>query len=86
MPAFKKALIRQPSLYIWGAEDGLCQFLHPTPPSLEEARRLAPGLLDVVRVEKVGHWIQHEARDRVNAELLKFLGAIDAPRDRRGVV
>ena len=76
MAAFKGMLIQQPSLYIWGAEDGLCQFLHPTPPTLEEARSLAPGLVDVIRVEKVGHWIQHEARDRVNAELLRFLGQI----------
>ena len=65
---------------------GLCQFLHPTPPSLAKARRLAPGLLDVVRVDKVGHWIQHEARDRVTAELLNFLGARDAPQNTRGAV
>lgn len=76
MPAFKGALVTQPSLYIWGAADGLCQFFHPTPPKIEELRRVAPGLVDVIRLENVGHWIQHEASDRLNAELLKFLNAI----------
>jgi len=80
MPAFKNAVIRQPSLYIWGAADGLCQLFHPTPPTLEELRRVAPGLVDVVRLEDVGHWPQHEAANRVNAELLKFLDAIGPPQ------
>ena len=80
MPAFKGALIQQPSLYIWGAADGLCQLFHPMPPTLEELRHLAPGLVDVVRLENVGHWIQHEASDRLNAELLKFLAATGSPQ------
>ncbi len=77
MPAFKNATIDQPSLYIWGAEDGLCQFFHPTPPTVAELRRLAPGLVDVIRMENAGHWIQHEAASLVNAELIKFLGSLD---------
>ncbi len=81
MPAFKGALIRQPSLYVWGAADGLCQLFHPTPPTPEELRRLAPGLVDVVRLENAGHWPQHEAARRVNAELVKFLGKIGSPRE-----
>jgi len=76
MSAFKNAFIHQPSLYIWGAEDGLCQLFHPTPPTAAELRRLAPGLVDVIRVENAGHWIQHEAASRVNAELVKFLGTL----------
>lgn len=76
--AFKGAPIRQPSLYIWGAEDGLCQFFHKTPPTLAELRRGQPGLVGQVRLEGVGHWVQHEAADRLNAELLKFLGALGA--------
>lgn len=81
MPAFKNTLIRQPSLYIWGGADGLCQLFHPTPPTLEELRHLAPSLVGVVRLENVGHWIQHEASDRLNAELLKFLDAIEPPKE-----
>ncbi|MET0906058.1 MAG: alpha/beta hydrolase [Tardiphaga sp.] len=80
MPAFKNQQVSQPSLYIWGAADGLCQFFHPTPPTLEELRRTAPGLMGVIRLEGVGHWIQHEASDRLNAELLKFLNAIGSPK------
>jgi pimeloyl-ACP methyl ester carboxylesterase len=76
MAPFKNVLIEQPSLYIWGAADGLCQLFHPTPPTLEELRQGAPGLVDVVRLEGIGHWVQHEARERVNAELLGFLDAI----------
>ena len=79
-PALKGALVTQPSFYVWGAADGLCRFFHPTPPTVEELRRAAPGLVDVVRLEGVGHWIQHEAGDRLNAELLKFLDAIGSPR------
>jgi pimeloyl-ACP methyl ester carboxylesterase len=76
MPAFKDAIIRKPSLYIWGAEDGLCNLLHPTPPTVADLRGAQLGLLDVIRLEKVGHWIQHEAADRLNAELTKFLRTI----------
>lgn len=57
MPAFKDAIIRKPSLYIWGAEDGLCNLLHPTPPTVADLSGAQPGLLDVIRLEKVGHWI-----------------------------
>jgi pimeloyl-ACP methyl ester carboxylesterase len=80
MPAFRNALIRQPSLYIWGAADGLCRLFHPTPPTLDDLRRVAPGLIDVVRLEGVGHWIQHEASDRLSAELLRFLDAVGSPQ------
>lgn len=74
--AFKNAPIRQPSLYIWGEADGLCQFFHPGGPSLSDLRRGQPGLVDQIMIENAGHWIQHEAADRVNAELLKFLKSI----------
>lgn len=80
MPAFRDAPIRQPSLYIWGAADGLCQFFHPQPPSVDDMRAAAPGLVDVIRLESVGHWIQHEASDRLNAEILRFLETVEASR------
>ncbi|WP_381798778.1 alpha/beta fold hydrolase [Streptomyces niveus] len=79
MPAFKGATIQQPALYIWGAADGLCRLFHPTPPTREELLPLAPGLVDVIRLENVGHWPQHEAADRVSAELIKFLGGLEMP-------
>lgn len=86
MPAFKNMVIRQPCLYIYGAADGLADVFHPTPPTLAELRRTAPGLTDCIRLENVGHWIQHEAADRVNAELVAFLDALGPPSEggRRG--
>jgi pimeloyl-ACP methyl ester carboxylesterase len=80
MSAYKNAVIRQPSLYIWGAADGLCQFFHQDNPTINDMRASQPGLVDVVRLEDTGHWVQHEAADRLNAELLKFLRT-HAPRE-----
>lgn len=78
MAAYKDAVIRQPSLYVWGAADGLCRFLHGDTPSLEDMRRSQPGLVGQVRIEEAGHWVQHEAAERLNAELLKFLAGLEA--------
>ena len=75
-PAYKDAPIRQPSLYVWGAADGLCRFFHPQTPTLAELRRSQPGLVGQVRLDEVGHWVQHEAAERLNAELLKFLAGL----------
>jgi pimeloyl-ACP methyl ester carboxylesterase len=75
MAAYKDAVIRQPSLYIWGADDGLSRMLHPETPSLEELRKAQPNLVDQLRLENVGHWVQHEAADDVNSALVAFLAA-----------
>jgi pimeloyl-ACP methyl ester carboxylesterase len=76
MAAYKDAVIQQPSLYIWGAADGLSQMLHPETPSLEALRQAQPNLVDQVRLEDVGHWVQNEAPDRVNDALIEFLATI----------
>ncbi|MBT2337512.1 alpha/beta hydrolase [Variovorax paradoxus] len=76
--AYKDVLIRQPSIYIWGDADGLCRLFHPVPPTLEELRQTAPGVIGVVCLEGVGHWPHHEASERVNAEIIKFLNSLDA--------
>lgn len=78
-PALKNAVIHQPSLYIYGAADGLAAAFHPTPPTVAGLRRSMPGLVDVIRFD-TGHWIQHEAADRLNTELIKFLGAMGPSR------
>lgn len=83
MSAFKHVTIPQPSLYIWGAADGLCNFFHPTAPTVEELKKTQPKLVDVVRLENVGHWIQHESSDRLNEEILKFLQMLDADAGAR---
>lgn len=76
MPAFRNRPVTQPSLYIWGHADGLRRLLHPDPPTREDLLPAAPGLVDVIGLDDVGHWVQHEARDRLNAELLRFLATI----------
>ncbi|WJE00657.1 alpha/beta fold hydrolase [Streptomyces antimycoticus] len=85
MSAYKGAVIQQPSLYIWGAADGLCRLFHPKPPTREELLPLAPGLVDVIALENVGHWPQHEAADRVNAELISFLGSLNLLEEPTGL-
>lgn len=77
--AYKDALIHQPALYITGAADGLTDMFHPTPPTLAELRQDLPGLVDHIRLENTGHWIQHEAADRVNAALVAFLREVGSP-------
>ncbi|MFJ9623032.1 alpha/beta fold hydrolase [Streptomyces sp. NPDC101181] len=80
MSAFEGVRIQHPSLYIWGASDGLCNFFHPTPPTRDDLLPLVPGLVDVIALENVGHWPQHEAADRVSSELVKFLRGLDQPQ------
>lgn len=82
MPAFKDAVITQPSLYVWGGADGLCRLFHEEPPSRDDLLPLAPGLVDVICFEDVGHWVQHEAADRLNVELLRFLETIGVPSEK----
>jgi pimeloyl-ACP methyl ester carboxylesterase len=74
--AYKGAVIQQPSLYIWGAADGLSQMLHPEIPTLETLREAQPNLVDQIRLENVGHWVQNEAPDRVNDALTAFLAKV----------
>lgn len=76
MAAYKHAVIRQPSLYIWGAADGLSRMSHPETPSLAALRETQPNLVDQIRLENVGHWVQHEAADRVNEALTAFLARL----------
>lgn len=79
----KGQTIRQPSLYLYGARDGLNATFHPTPARLEQMRAVWPGLKKVVRYENTGHWVQHEAADRVNAELVSFLQGLKASSPSR---
>lgn len=72
--AYKGAILQQPALYIWGADDGLCRFFHTATPSFEDFRKVQPSLVRHVRLENTGHWVQHEAAKALNEELLKFLG------------
>jgi pimeloyl-ACP methyl ester carboxylesterase len=69
----RRAPITAPTLVLWGVAD---RFLGR---ELVAAERLRPVLADgnhatVVWIEDAGHFVQNEAPDRVNAELLRWLG------------
>jgi pimeloyl-ACP methyl ester carboxylesterase len=68
-----RATVTAPTLVLWGAED---RFLAG---NLASPERLRPALSDgnvptVVLIEDAGHFVQNEAPERVNAELLRWLG------------
>ena len=69
---WRGAPIRQPSLFIAGARDGVLRF----PASTAQIERFAstlPGLRGCHILEGAGHWIQRERAAAVNALLLAFL-------------
>ena len=68
--AFKGATVRQKSFFMWGKADGLRE-LYPLGP--EQMRAGLPGLVGVVELDGVGHWVQHEAADLLSEQLVKFL-------------
>ncbi len=71
------APILQPSLFIAGARDGVIRMPghEPTP---ERLARALPNLRGVHLIDDVGHWVQQEAPEAVNAALLGFLRGLDA--------
>jgi pimeloyl-ACP methyl ester carboxylesterase len=68
--AYKGAKITQPSFFIWGKTDGLKE-LYPL--TIDQMRAGLPGLMGALELDNVGHWVQHEASDLVNDQLVKFL-------------
>jgi pimeloyl-ACP methyl ester carboxylesterase len=88
--AFRNALLRRgaglggpiqaPTLVLWGMRD---RFLAP---GFADPERLRPHTtnVEVVKIEEAGHYVQNEAPERVNAELLRWLEATtaeDAPEE-----
>jgi pimeloyl-ACP methyl ester carboxylesterase len=68
--AFKGAKITQPSFLIMGKADGLNQLY----PLTEEQFRVGiPGLVGILELDNVGHWVQHEASEEVSEKIVEFL-------------
>jgi pimeloyl-ACP methyl ester carboxylesterase len=67
---WKGAKITQPSFFMVGKVDGLHE-LFPT--TAEQLRPGLPGLVGMVELDGIGHWVQHEATAAVNEQLVKFL-------------
>jgi pimeloyl-ACP methyl ester carboxylesterase len=65
--------VTAPTLILWGVEDRFLGRELVAPDVLRRA--LADGNLpEVVWIEDAGHFVQNEAPERVNAELLRWLG------------
>ncbi|MGV1760872.1 alpha/beta fold hydrolase [Rhizobium sp. A22-96] len=71
--AYAGTKISQPSYFVWGRADGLFPIYHLTE---ETMRDRLPGLKGYVGLAGVGHWVQHEATDRVNQDLVTFARSV----------
>jgi pimeloyl-ACP methyl ester carboxylesterase len=68
-----RARVSAPTLVLWGVEDRFLGRELATPERLRRA--LADGNVPtVVAIEGAGHFVQNEAPERVNTELLRWLG------------
>jgi pimeloyl-ACP methyl ester carboxylesterase len=72
MAPFAGAVIRQPALFIAGERDPTLRLRLRRDP-IEAMAAAVPGLRAKVLVPGAGHWVQQEAAERVNAELIAFL-------------
>jgi pimeloyl-ACP methyl ester carboxylesterase len=70
---WKGAKITQPSFYMAGKADGLGALYPPA----EQLRAGLPGLVGNLELDKIGHWIQHEASAQVSEQLVKFLRTLN---------
>jgi pimeloyl-ACP methyl ester carboxylesterase len=71
--AYLGATIPQPAYFIWGEADGLVSIYQLTEAKLRDR---CPGLAGYVGLDGVGHWVQHEAADRVNRDLIAFARSV----------
>ena len=77
--------ITAPTLVIWGVHDRALGEELIAPEKL--APWFAPGTVpEIRRIEEAGHFVQNEAPERVNAELLSWLGGptLEPPRAQDG--
>ncbi|SDH94770.1 Pimeloyl-ACP methyl ester carboxylesterase [Pseudomonas benzenivorans] len=69
---WRGCVIRQPSLFIAGARDGVLKF-PSSPPQIAAFAQTLPALRGCHILEGAGHWIQQERAELVNQLLLEFL-------------
>ena len=67
--------IRQPSMFIAGARDGVLKFPNAKA-QIDNYSRTLPGLRGCHIVDGAGHWIQREKAEKVNALLIDFLQSL----------
>jgi len=71
---YADANIRQPALFIAGAEDVVLKMIPGD--ALDVMRRRVPDLRDIVLVEGAGHFVQQEQPAATNTALLRFLRSL----------
>jgi len=69
---WRGCVIRQPSMFIAGARDGVLKF-PSSPPQIAAFAQTLPALRGCHILEGAGHWIQQERSEVVNQLLLGFL-------------
>ncbi|WP_407174379.1 alpha/beta fold hydrolase [Bradyrhizobium sp. STM 3562] len=69
---WQDAQIRQPSLFIAGAQDSVVTGLIGAK-RINELERVLPNLKGKLIIDGAGHWIQQERPEQVNAALIAFL-------------
>jgi pimeloyl-ACP methyl ester carboxylesterase len=69
---WQDAQIRQPSLFIAGANDAVVTGLIGAK-RINELERVLPNLTRKLIIAGAGHWVQQECADEVNAALIAFL-------------
>jgi pimeloyl-ACP methyl ester carboxylesterase len=72
--AYADADIRQPALFVAGAEDVVLKMIPGD--AIDVMRRRVPLLREVVLVPGAGHFVQQEQPQAVNAALLRFLDSL----------
>ncbi len=75
MGAWRGCIVRQPSMFIAGARDGVLKF-PASKAQIDAYPKTLPGLRGCHILEGAGHWIQRERADRVNELLVDFLRAL----------
>jgi pimeloyl-ACP methyl ester carboxylesterase len=69
---FTHAVIRQPSMFVAGERDGVLR-MPGMKSAVDNIKQLLPGVRKSEIIPGVGHWVQQEAPERINALLLEFL-------------
>ena len=75
--AWKGAVIWQPTLFVYGKGDKLTTSFGTFGAKLRQG---LPGLVAEIGFDDCGHWVQHEAADKLSAALIDFLRHIGLPR------
>ena len=72
MAAWRGCVIRQPSLFVAGAEDDVLKF-PGAQARIANLARVLPGLRGCHILDGAGHWIQRERSAEVSELLVAFL-------------